>query len=336
MKEEKFVLLAHGGGGKLTRELIEGLFLPYFGNPFLSPLEDSAVLNFDNLKIAFTTDSYTVDPIFFPGGDIGSLSVFGTVNDLSMMGATPLFLSASLIIEEGFPMKQLERITHSMAEACKIAGVEIVAGDTKVVGKGMADKMFITTTGVGVIPPNVSLSVFNIREGDLLILNGPIAEHGIAIMIQREGISLSGDIKSDTFPLNHMVKDILKVEGIKAMRDLTRGGLGGILCEIAEATGLSIHIEEESISIKQEVLSACEILGLDPLYVANEGKFISIVSPQSAEEVLRIMRGREEGKFAQIIGRIEKTPPGKVVLHTTIGGSRIVEMPIGEELPRIC
>jgi len=336
MRKEEFVLLAHGGGGKLTRELIENLFLPLFRNPHLSPLEDSAVLEFGELRIAFTTDSYTVDPIFFPGGDIGSLSVFGTVNDLSMMGATPLFLSASLIIEEGFPMEHLERITRSMAEACSLAGVEIVTGDTKVVGRGMADKIFITTTGVGVIPAGISLSLQNVREGDLVIINGPIGEHGIAIMAQREGIALAGDIRSDTYPLNRIVQDIRVVEGIRAMRDLTRGGLGGVLCEIAEGTGLSIHIHEEAIPIKPEVRSACEILGLDPLYVANEGKFIVIASPQSGEEILEILRRREEGKSAQIIGHIAKKPKGKVVLHTTIGGSRIVEMPLGEELPRIC
>lgn len=336
MRKDEFVLLAHGGGGKLTRELIENLFLPAFRNPLLSPLEDSAVLEFGELKIAFTTDSYTVDPIFFPGGDIGNLSIFGTVNDLSMMGATPLFLSASIILEEGFSLEDLKRITRSMAEACSKAGVEIVAGDTKVVGKGMADKIYITTTGVGVIPPGISLSVRNIREGDIIILNGPIGEHGIAIMMQREGISLGGDIKSDTCPLNHIVKEILAVEGIRAMRDLTRGGLGGVLCEVAEATGLSIHIYEKRIPLKQEVRSACEILGLDPLYIANEGKFVAFVSPQSADEILSIMRGRDEGSDAQIIGKVEKKPKGKVILHTVIGGSRIIEMPLGEELPRIC
>lgn len=336
MRKDELVLLAHGGGGKLTRELIENLFLPLFRNPLLSPLEDSAVLEFGELKIAFTTDSYTVDPIFFPGGDIGSLSIFGTVNDLSMMGANPLFLSASLILEEGFPLEDLRRITRSMAEACSIAGVKIVAGDTKVVGKGMADKIYITTTGVGVIPPGVSLGVRNVREEDVIILNGPIGEHGVAIMIQREGISLGGDMKSDACPLNHIVKQILAVEGIRAMRDLTRGGLGGVLCEIAGATGLSIHIYEERIPIKQEVRSACEILGLDPLYIANEGKFITIASPQSAEEILKIMRGMEEGSSAQVIGQVEKKPKGKVVIHTAIGGSRVVEMPLGEELPRIC
>jgi len=336
MRKQEFLLLAHGGGGRLTRDLIENLFLPSFRNSLLSPLEDSAVLELDELKIAFTTDSYTVDPIFFPGGDIGNLSIFGTVNDLSMMGATPLYLSASLILEEGFPIEQLERITRSMAEACEAAGVKIVAGDTKVVGKGMADKIFITTTGIGIIPPPLSLSAKNIQEEDLVILNGPIGEHGIAIMMKREGISLTGNIKSDARPLNHIVKDILQAKGIKMMRDLTRGGLGGVLCEIAETTNLSIHLDEEAIPIKQEVRSACEILGLDPLYVANEGKFIAIVSPQAAEEILKIMRKREEGKEAEIIGRIAKKPAGKVILRTGIGGSRIVEMPIGEELPRIC
>lgn len=336
MEKEQFILLAHGGGGRLTRDLIEHLFLPLFQNPFLSPLEDSAVLEFNNLKLAFTTDSYTVDPIFFPGGDIGSLSVFGTVNDLSMMGATPLFLSASLILEEGFPLGALEKITRSMAEACRRAEVKIIAGDTKVVGKGMADKIFITTTGIGIIPPNVSLSVGNIQEGDLIILNGSIGEHGIAILMKREGISLKGDVKSDAHPLNHIVKDIIQVEGVRAMRDLTRGGLGGVLCEIAEATGLALHIDEEAIPLKPGVRSACEILGLDPLYVANEGKFITFVSPEVGEKILKIMRGRKEGKEAQIIGYVAKKPAGKVILHTAIGGSRIVEMPIGEELPRIC
>jgi len=336
MKREDRILLAHGGGGKLTRELIEGLFLPFFRNPILSELGDSAVLEFENLKLAFTTDSYTVDPIFFPGGNIGSLSIYGTVNDLSMMGATPLYISASLIIEEGLPIEQLERITRSMEEACSRAGVDVVTGDTKVVGKGMADKIFITTAGIGIIPFNVSLSLKNIREGDLVIINGPIGEHGIAILMTREGITLEGDIKSDSQPLNHIVEEMVKIEGIKAMRDLTRGGLGAVLCEIASATGLAIHIEEEEIPIKPEVLSACEILGLDPLYVANEGKFITIVSPEVGEEVLKVMMEREEGKDSRIIGKIERKPKGKVVLQTKIGGSRIVEMPIGEELPRIC
>jgi len=336
MKREDRILLAHGGGGKLTRELIEELFLPFFKNPILSELGDSAVLEFENLKLAFTTDSYTVDPIFFPGGDIGSLSIYGTVNDLAMMGATPLYISASLIIEEGFPIEQLERITRSMKEACSRARVDIVTGDTKVVGKGMADKIYITTAGIGIIPANVSLSLKNIREGDLVIINGPIGEHGIAILMTREGITLEGDIKSDSQPLNHIVEEMVKIEGIKAMRDLTRGGLGAVLCEIASATGLAIQIEEEEIPIKPEVLSACEILGLDPLYVANEGKFIAIVSPEVADGVLNVMRKREEGKDSRIIGRIERQPKGKVVLRTKIGGSRIVEMPIGEELPRIC
>ncbi|MBC7330242.1 hydrogenase expression/formation protein HypE [bacterium] len=336
MKREDRILLAHGGGGKLTRELIERLFLPFFKNSILSELGDSAVLEFENLKLAFTTDSYTVDPIFFPGGDIGSLSIYGTVNDLAMMGATPLYISASLIIEEGFPMEQLERITRSMKEACSRAGVYIVTGDTKVVGKGMADKIYITTAGIGIIPVNISFSFKNIREGDFVIINGPIGEHGIAILMTREGITLEGDIKSDSQPLNHIVEEMVKIEGIKAMRDLTRGGLGAVLCEIASATGLAIHIEEEAVPIKPEVLSACEILGLDPLYVANEGKFIAIVSQDAGEEVLKVMREREEGKDSKIIGRIERQPKGKVVLRTKIGGSRIVEMPIGEELPRIC
>ncbi|MGC9003885.1 MAG: hydrogenase expression/formation protein HypE [bacterium] len=336
MRKEERILLAHGGGGRLTRELIEELFIPFLKNPFLLPLEDSAVLEIENLKLAFTTDSYTVDPIFFPGGDIGSLSIYGTVNDLAMMGATPLFLSSSIIIEEGFPIEQLKRITQSMAEACRKAGVSIVTGDTKVVGKKMADKIFITTAGIGIIPADLSLSFKNIQPGDLVILNGPIGEHGIAILIEREGISFEGEIKSDSCPLNHIVKEIISIKGIKAMRDLTRGGLGAILCEVAETTGLSIHIDEALIPIKPEVSSACELLGLDPLYVANEGKFIAIVSPEAKDEVLRAMRKREEGKEARIIGRVERKPQGKVVLHTTIGGSRLVEMPLGEELPRIC
>ncbi len=334
MHEEKKILLAHGGGGKLTKELIDKIFLPHFSNPLLLPLEDSAVFPLNDFKIAFTTDAYTIDPPFFPGGDIGMLSIYGTVNDLSMMGATPLYIASAFILEEGFPLKDLERIAESMHKACEVAGVKIITGDTKVVGAGMADKIFIATAGIGVLPKALSLSPQNIKPGDQIIINGTIGDHGIAVMMQREGIGLAGTIQSDAHPLNKVVERILPLGGIRFMRDLTRGGLGGILCEVAQATGYCLYIEEGKIPIKEEVLSACEILGLDPLYVANEGKFIAIVSPDKADEILKVMRGM--GEEAEIIGRVEKSPTGTVILETSVGGKRLVEMPLGEELPRIC
>jgi len=336
MKEDR-ILLSHGSGGKLSYNLIKELFLTNFNNPYLKRLDDGAVLNIEGLKLAYTTDSYTVDPLFFKGGNIGELAVYGTVNDLAMCGATPLYLSCSFIIEEGILLSLLKKIVLSMKEASAIAKVDIVTGDTKVVNKGAADKIFINTTGIGIVEEGVNISGSNAREGDIIIINGPIGNHGIAVLSEREGLKFETDIDSDAAPLSSLVADMLEIsKDIHVLRDPTRGGLSTTLNEIALSSNVEIEIDEDNIPIQEGVRAACEILGYDPLYMANEGKLVAFVSPEVAPEVLKKIRKNKYGKESKIIGRVTKKSEGKVYLRTTIGGKRIVDMLTGEQLPRIC
>jgi hydrogenase expression/formation protein HypE len=333
----KNVLLAHGGGGKLTQQMIQRMFLPQFQNEFLEPLHDGAVLPLSGVRLAFSTDSYVVNPIFFPGGDIGKLAVNGTVNDLAMCGAIPMYLSAAFIIEEGFPMEDLWRIVLSMQGSAKKAGVELVTGDTKVVDRGKGDKIFINTSGVGVIAPGVEISPTHAQVGDKIILSGAIAIHGIAIMSVREGLEFETQIESDTAPLNNLVASMLAASRhIHVLRDPTRGGVASALNEIAEKANLGISIVERQIPLTEEVAGACEILGLDPLYVANEGKLLAFVSPEEANKVLGAMQSHPLGKDSAIIGEVVAEHPRVVVMKSQIGGTRIVDMLSGEQLPRIC
>jgi hydrogenase expression/formation protein HypE len=330
------ILLAHGSGGKLSHELVEKEFLPFLANPALNKLDDSAIFEARG-RLAFTTDGYVVNPIFFPGGDIGKLAVCGTVNDLSMNGAKPLYLSLSAIIEEGLLLKELERIVQSIKKAAQEAAVSIIAGDTKVVNRGQADKLFITTAGVGTVPPAVDISGANARAGDKVILSGTIGDHGMAIMSQREGLKFSMTLKSDCAPLNKLVSQMLEVSPrIHCLRDPTRGGLATTLNELARQSHAGIVIEDDKIPVKEEVKAACELLGLDPLYVANEGKLVAIVDPADADEVLARMKKNRYGRDATIIGEVTSEHQGKVVMKTKLGPSRIVDMLSGELLPRIC
>ncbi len=330
------ILLAHGSGGKLAHELVEKSFVKAFANPFLAKLDDSAVMDFSG-RLAFTTDSYVVSPILFPGGDIGKLAVYGTVNDLAMSGARPLYLSLSFIIEEGLPQNELNEIVDSIQEAAQEAGVEIVTGDTKVVHRGSADKLFINTAGVGIIPEGVDISGGRARPGDKVILSGTIGDHGIAVLSQREGLSFSTQLESDCAPLGSLVAEMLAASpDIHCLRDPTRGGLATTLNELAKQSKVSIRIEEEKISVREEVLAACEMLGFDPLYVANEGKLVAIVPAEDADKVLKAMRQNHCGTGAAIIGEVKAEHPGRVVMKTCLGASRIVDMLVGDLLPRIC
>ena len=357
MKHDR-ILLAHGSGGKLSHELVEKLFLPPFDNPILSRLDDAAVFSLspiaprlslgevssdkrsaisDMMRLAFTTDSYVVKPLFFSGGDIGRLAVCGTVNDLSMVGATPLYISAAFVIEEGFPLGDLERVAASMREAAMEARVFIVAGDTKVVERGSADGMFLNTTGVGVVPAGIEISGGNAQVGDVVILSGPIGDHGIVVLSEREGLGFETDLRSDIAPLNHLVSAMLQAsQRIHVLRDPTRGGLATILNEIAAQSKVGIRIEEDRIPVRDAVRAACEMLGYDPLYVANEGKLVAIVAPEDAPGVLAAMRRTRYGEEAVVIGEVVAEPPGRVLMVTGIGGTRIVDMLVGEMLPRIC
>ena len=330
------VLLAHGSGGKLSHELVERKFLPFLANPALNKLDDSAVFEASG-RLAFTTDGYVVNPIFFPGGDIGKLAVCGTVNDLAMNGAKPLYLSLSAIIEEGLLFRELEQIVRSIKKAAEEAGVSIIAGDTKVVNRGQADKLFITTSGVGMVPPEVDISGANARAGDKVLLSGTIGDHGIAVMSQREGLKFSMTLKSDCAPLNQLVSQMLEVSSrIHCLRDPTRGGLATTLNELARQSNAGIVIEETKIPAKEEVKAACELLGLDPIYVANEGKLVAIVDPADADKILARMKKNRYGRDAAVIGEVTNQHPGKVVMKTRLGPSRIVDMLSGELLPRIC
>lgn len=328
------ILLAHGSGGKLQSELIENIILKYFNHPVLGLLEDSAVLK---ERLAFTTDGYVVKPIFFSGGDIGKLAVSGTVNDILCSGARPCYVSLSLIIEEGFSIEKLETLLDSARSEAKRAGVEIVCGDIKVVEKTKADEIFIVTSGIGFIEDDQPLSVKRITPGDKIIVSGTIGDHGISILSKREGLEFDSRLISDCTSLCSMVKSMLNPPGrIHCLRDATRGGLGGILAEIARSSDLGIEIKEEKIPVKEEVRAACELLGLDPLYVANEGKMAAFVLAKDAEEVLKSMKKDKNGKEAEVIGEVTNSHPGICLLITKIGGKRIIDSPRGELLPRIC
>jgi hydrogenase expression/formation protein HypE len=311
--------------------------LPAFNNPILAELNDGAIFELQGVRLGFSTDSYTVDPIFFPGGNIGELAVYGTVNDLAMCGAEPAYLSVALIIEEGFPLDQLQAIVAAMSRAAERAEVKVVTGDTKVVPRGAADKIFINTSGVGVIPPGVAVASHRARPGDLVLLSGSIADHGVSVIASREGLSFHTDVKSDTAPLNHMVRDMLAAApGVHVLRDPTRGGLGTALSEIAEKSAVGVRIQEDRIPVKAEVAGLCELLGFDPLYLANEGKLVAFVAPEDADAALRAMRRDPCGREAVVIGETTAEHAGKVFLETRIGGTRIVDMLTGEQLPRIC
>jgi hydrogenase expression/formation protein HypE len=336
VKEDR-ITMSHGAGGKATQTLIEALFLDAFRNPVLEPLEDAARLHVNGARVAMTTDSYVVSPLFFPGGDIGDLAVNGTVNDLSMAGATPLFLSAGFILEEGFPVADLARIAASMQAAARRAGVQVVTGDTKVVQKGKADGCYINTAGIGVIEHSMNLGVAQAQPGDVIMVSGPIGDHGITIMLARGELDIEADISSDTAPLNGLVADLLAAApGVRALRDATRGGVATILNEIAAAAGVGVIVSEDNIPVRGEVRGASELLGIDPMYVACEGRLVAVVSPQDADDALAALRAHPLGAQAAVIGTVTAEPPGIVQLKTAFGGTRIVDLLVGDPLPRIC
>jgi hydrogenase expression/formation protein HypE len=337
ISEYPVITMAHGSGGVLSHQLIDKMFVPLFGSAQLSDLHDGAVFEIQEGRLAFTTDSFVIDPIFFPGGNIGELAVNGTVNDIACCGAKPVYLSLGLIIEEGLPMDDLWKITLSIKEAADRAGVKIITGDTKVVDKGKGDKIFINTTGIGAVIEGVNIHPVNCRPGDIIIVSGTIGDHGVAVMSARSGLEFETQIVSDTAPLNGLAGEILKAsDQVHVLRDPTRGGVATTLNEIAGSSNTGIILEEDHIPVAQEVRGACEILGLDPLYIANEGKLLVILPESEAEPVLNAMRFRPEGKNATIIGRVTKDHPGMVRMTTTIGSSRIIDMLTGEQLPRIC
>jgi hydrogenase expression/formation protein HypE len=338
IREYPAILLAHGGGGRLTQMLIERMFWPTFRNPALETLHDGAVLEVEGIRLAFTTDSFVVSPLFFPGGDIGELAVNGTVNDLAMCGARPLYLSLGLILEEGFPMEDLWRVVRSIQRAAQGAGVEVATGDTKVVDRGKGDGVFINTTGLGLVPPGIRISPRRARPGDAVLISGAIAVHGIAILSVREGLEFETTLESDTAALNGLVGALLEAVGpeVHVLRDPTRGGVASALNEIASSAGVGIELEEASIPLWDEVKGACEILGLDPLYVANEGKCLAIVAAEVAEATLKAMQSHPLGREAAIIGQVVEEHPGAVILRSRVGGKRVVDMLSGEQLPRIC
>jgi len=332
------VLMAHGGGGRLTQMLIERFFLGEFRNPALEVLHDGALLEIEGSRLAFSTDSYVIQPLFFPGGDIGSLAIHGTVNDLAMCGARPAAISAGFILEEGLPMEDLWRITRSMRAAAEEVNVPIVTGDTKVVDRGKGDGVFINTAGIGVVLAGVEVSPRRARPGDVILVSGSIAVHGIAIMSVREGLEFDTTLESDSASLTAMVEKLLEAggDGVHVLRDPTRGGVASALNEIAAQARVGVRIDERLLPIREEVRGACEILGFDPLYVANEGKCLVIVASDSADRVLEAMRGDPLGAEAAAIGEIVEDHPGKVYMRSTVGGSRVVDMLSGEQLPRIC
>jgi hydrogenase expression/formation protein HypE len=336
---DEHVTLAHGAGGKSSHALIEALFLPELGNPLLEPLADSALLaaNGTGPRLAFSTDSYVVRPLFFPGGDIGELAVNGTVNDLAMSGARPLWLSAGFIVEEGFPTEELRRIAGSMGRAARDAGVTVATGDTKVVERGKADGVYVNTSGVGVLERTAELSATAIRPGDRVIVSGTLGDHGMAIMIARGELELEVELESDTAPLAGLVDALLDATGgVRVLRDPTRGGLATVLAELALAAEVGIAVDERALPIRAEVNGACEILGIDPLYVANEGKLVAVVAPEAADAALDALRGHALGGDAALVGEVHDEPPGMVLLETALGGSRVVDMLAGDPLPRIC
>jgi hydrogenase expression/formation protein HypE len=346
VREER-ITMAHGAGGKATQTLIEAIFLDAFRNPLLEPLEDAAELSLPapggaaaglaGTRLALTTDSYVVSPLFFPGGNIGDLAVNGTVNDLSVSGATPLYLTAGFILEEGFPVADLTRVVASMRAAAAAAGVCVVTGDTKVVQRGKADGCYINTAGVGVITGDASLGVARARPGDAIIVSGPIGDHGVTIMLARGELDIEADTVSDTAPLNGLVADLRRaVPGVRAMRDATRGGVATILNEIARAADAGVTVSEDAIPVRPEVRGACELLGIDPMYVACEGRLVAVVPGDSAGAAVRALRGHPLGAEAAIIGEVVADQPGIVLLKTAFGGTRIVDMLVGDPLPRIC
>lgn len=336
------ITMAHGSGGKAMRDLIQDVILGAFNNPLLAPLEDQAVINLAELatngdRLAFTTDSYVVHPLFFPGGDIGKLAVNGTVNDLAMSGARPLYLSCGLVLEEGLPVETLRRVTMSMRVAADLVGVSVVTGDTKVVERGSADKLFINTAGIGVVPAGVNISASRAQAGDKVIVNGYLGDHGCAILLARNELALETDVETDCQPLSDLVRTMLAVcPDIHCLRDATRGGLATVLNEFAQSSRVAIRLEENALPLREEVRGACEILGLDPLYLANEGKLVAIVPADFAEALVETMRAHPAGAQAAIVGEVVAAPAGVVVLNTGFGGGRIVDLLVGEQLPRIC
>jgi hydrogenase expression/formation protein HypE len=339
LRDEK-ITLSHGSGGKATHNLIEGVFAPAFSNPLLDAMDDAATfsINGTGQRLAFTTDTYVVSPLFFPGGDIGKLAVHGTINDLAMAGAEPLYLSAGFILEEGFPITELRRIVASMAQAATEAGVAIVTGDTKVVQRGKADGLFINTAGVGVIRASWLLGQTQLQPGDRVLLSGPVGDHGIAIMMAREALEIETDVQSDTAPLHTLVASLLQAagDGVHCLKDPTRGGVATALNEMALGSAVSIALDEHAVPVHPEVRGACEILGLDPLTIANEGKLLAIVAPEVEEKALAAMRAHPLGREAVVIGIVQAEPAGLVFLRTDIGGMRVLDMLVGDPLPRIC
>jgi hydrogenase expression/formation protein HypE len=336
INQRKNIVMGHGSGGKLSAQLVHDLFLPAFKNEYLEKLDDQAVFRAGTSRLAFSTDSFVVTPLFFPGGNIGELAVNGTVNDLAMSGARPLYLSAAFIIEEGLEISELARIVQTMAGAARTAGVAIVTGDTKVVSKGSADKLFISTAGVGLVPEGLNISASCVRPGDDVIISGSIADHGMAVMSVREGLEFESAILSDTASLHGLVAAMIEAGEVRALRDPTRGGLATSLCEIAATAQVGIEIESSAILVREDVKGACEVLGLDPLFVANEGKLVAFVDPASSASVLAAMRVTPQGADARIIGRAVGQHRGMVLLKTEIGGTRILDLPYSEQLPRIC
>lgn len=331
------IVMGHGAGGRMTNDLIRHLFAAEFRNEVLGQMADSATLDLEGRRLAFTTDSFVVSPLFFPGGDIGDLAINGTVNDLAMSGASPLYLSAGFILEEGLPMETLGRVVNSMARACKAAGVQIAAGDTKVVNKGHGDGLYINTSGIGTIPPQVQISPTSARPGDVLIVSGTLGDHGIAVMSVREGLKFDTEILSDTKPLNGLVHAMLKAApSMHCLRDLTRGGLAAVLNELAESSEVGIEFDETKVPVRGAVAAACEMLGLDPLFIANEGKLAAFVPEAEANACLGAMRTHPLGQDAAAIGKVVADHRGLVVAKTSVGGSRVVDLPAGELLPRIC
>ena len=339
---DKSITMAHGGGGRAMRELIERLVVPAFANPLLAPLEDQARIGLRGLaeigdRLAFTTDSYVVSPLFFPGGDIGTLAICGTVNDLAMSGAVPLFLSCGLIIEEGLPTADLERVLASMSALARQTGVDVVTGDTKVVNRGAADKLFINTAGIGVIAAGVNISATRARPGAVVLVNGTLGDHGVAILIARNELDLQADLPSDCQPLHGLVQAMLAAcPDIHCLRDATRGGLATVLNEFALSSKVGMRLQERALPLKPEVRGACEMLGLDVLYMANEGKLVAVVPREQADALLAAMRAHPAGVDSAIVGEVLAEPVGHVILNTLFNGERVVDMLVGEQLPRIC
>ena len=332
------ITLSHGAGGKSSHALVETLFLREFDNPLLAPLSDQALLPpAGDARLAFTTDTSVVSPIFFPGGDIGELAVYGTVNDLAMAGARPQYLSAAFVLEEGVAMADLQRVVRSMAAAARAAGVVVATGDTKVVERGKADRLYIATAGVGVVEHTLDLSPAQVRPGDRILLSGTVGDHGVAIMVARGGLDLEVDLESDTAPLHDLVQLLLSATSeVRWLRDPTRGGVATVLNELALAAEVGIVVDELSVPVRPEVTGACEILGIDPLYVANEGKLVAVVAPEAEEAALAALRSHPRGTSAAVIGEVRESPPGMAVLDTAFGGTRVVDMLAGDPLPRIC